>query len=593
MSVVKPGKIFLILFLAFAILPVLAVLGEPCEDICVTRADENAENYVFLEIFEAEQEILPSESVDFLITVRNLGDTDLTYYPPQPSTFNLPTGWAIVFDPATEMYILADSYDSLTVTLSAPSDALANTLIELEITGTTSASDAQIISATITANVHEIYDTTFSTIDRLTLDSPLDPMSFEINVNNKGNIDDRVELQITGIPSGLKLSHESQEFIIVTGKTEAHTIIMYPSSILTAGEYELNISLYRITTAGKTWMSSQDLWVDVVYYPDLAIDEEDIELSKYVPYSGEDVLINITVHNNGDSDARNIIVSIIPVVRAGGQRLEDFEDVKIEFLAQNSSTTIQVPWCAEPPAVNRIQVIIDPDDSIGELNNKNNNATKYVAIIPPPIPPGGQNSDVGRYTIAQVGSIAVVGVLMGSLLAVAGFYATTENGKFALFNLFLPFYTRVKKEEVLNHEIRELVYDYVQSHPGEHFRAILTKLGLTNGTLIHHLQTLERQEFIKSERDGPFKRFYPTGRQFTEDVLEINGIQKKILDTVASNPGVNQKDLSNMLKTSPPTINYHVKALRGVRLINIKRDGKNTRCFPGQSLNGWYKGGVS
>ena len=39
------------------------------------------------------------------------------------------------------------------------------------------------------------------------------------------------------------------------------------------------------------------------------------------------------------------------------------------------------------------------------------------------------------------------------------------------------------------------------------------------------------------------------------------------------------------------TINYHIKALRGVRLINIKRDGKNTRCFPGHSLNGWYRRG--
>ena len=120
----------------------------------------------------------------------------------------------------------------------------------------------------------------------------------------------------------------------------------------------------------------------------------------------------------------------------------------------------------------------------------------------------------------------------------------------------MPPRKRVKKEEVLNHEVRELVYDYVQSHPGEHFRAILTKLGLTNGTLIHHLQTLERQNFIKSERDGPFKRFYPTGRNLTEDVLEINGIQMKILDTVKDNPGITQKDLSRLLDTSPPTINY-------------------------------------
>jgi DNA-binding MarR family transcriptional regulator len=497
-----------------------------------------------------------------------------------------------VFNPAGEMNIAADSNEPLTVTLTAPSDALANTQIKLEIIGTTSQQDAKIIPAIITVNVQEHFDTTFDTIERMTLDSPLNPMSFDIEIRNDGNVDDRVELTITGIPSGLKLSQESHEFIIVTGKTESLTITMYPSSILTAGEYGLNISLYRITATGKSWVSSRNLWVDVVYFPDLYISTTNISLSKYVPYSGEDIIINVTVHNIGDSDAREATVSIFPTTRSGSQ-LQDIDDVVIDFIGINSSKTINVPWKATSPAVHRIVVILDDSEAIGELREDNNEAEIYITIIPPPPNDPDSTPDVEGYTIGQVGGIAVVGVLMGSLLAVAGFYASTENGKFALFNLFLPFYTRVKKEEVLNHEIRELVYDYVQSHPGEHFRAILTKLGLTNGTLIHHLQTLERQEFIKSERDGPFKRFYPSGRQFTEEVLEINGIQKKILDAVTTNPGLTQKELSNLLHTSPPTINYHVKALRGVRLINIKRDGKNTRCFPGHSLNGWYKGGVS
>jgi predicted transcriptional regulator len=340
----------------------------------------------------------------------------------------------------------------------------------------------------------------------------------------------------------------------------------------------------------KELVSTRKLTVEIEYYPDLSISYGDIVLSRYSPYDGEDVTINITVHNIGDSDARDIDVIITPITR-GGSKLNNIQH-KIDFLGLENSTELIIPWQAEPPAVNVLKVTIDPENAIGELDENNNEANLNIYIIPPPPPPNDPTaSNIFEFTMPQISIIIIAALMSGIAVATL---VTTEYSKFTLFKLLLPFYTRVKKEEVLNHEVRELVYDYVQSHPGEHFRAILTKLGLTNGTLIHHLNTLERQNFIKSERDGPFKRFYPTGRQLTEDVLEINGIQMKILDAVNKNPGVTQKDLALLLQTSPPTINYHVKALHVVRLLNIKRDGKNTRCFPGESMNGWYRSsGVS
>jgi predicted transcriptional regulator len=591
MKLARFGMVLLSICLAMTMIPAFLIAAEEVEPSYSTRVSDNAEAYVLLDLDDEVQEISPGESIIFEIVARNTGNSTITYYPPSVTSLSVPADWSISFSPASELIIAPNYYGLLNVTLTAPADAKANTIIQQKIIGTTSNPNAEIFPTTITANVHEIYDISLNSVSRITLESPLTTENFKVTIVNDGNVDDHVELRLTGIPEGLELSMESHEFIISSGKTDSLAITLYPSSILLAGEYELNISLYRVTATGKEWVSSRSLWVDVKYYPDLTISSGDIELSRYIPYTGEDISINVTVHNIGDSDARDIIVRITPVTRSGSPLL-DIDDIIIPFLEINGSVTERISWRADP-AVNKILVTLDPDNTIGELNDKNNKAELPLFISQRETTPEPTASTAGKYTIGQVSAITVMGILTTVTILSAAFFISTENGKYAAFKLIFPLYTRVKKEEVLNHEVRELVYDYVQTHPGEHFRAILTKLGLTNGTLIHHLQTLERQEFIKSERDGPFKRFYPTGRQFTEDVLEINGIQKKILDEVTAHPGLTQKDLAIHLQTSPPTINYHIKALRGVRLINIKRDGKNTRCFPGQSLNGWYKGGVS
>ncbi len=577
--------IIIITFISYSFICCLVIAGgqETSAEI-----GDNAETYIWLEILNNDQEIQPSKTVTFDIFVHNLGDEDLTYFPPNPSGISLPEGWIITFSPEAELFIPANMYHNLKVNLTAAPDANANTIVEFIVYGSSSIQDSVIIPAELHTRVSQIYQLQLSAADKITFSEPTEQKNFVIGVTNNGNGDDRVAIELKGIPNGLKLSAEAQEFIIGPASTEQLTITMFPSSELIAGEYELALNLYRVTTIDNELVSSQKIIVETQYYPDLYISYGDIELSKYAPYSGEDVIINITIHNIGDSDARNFSVSITPITRHGS-KLESIIEV-VDFLGIRESETIHIPWCANSPAINKLVVFADSEKKIGELNESNNEAEYNIFIVSPPKQSVEENEPmIGEYTIIQVTAIAIIALLGGAAVTII---LSTEYGKFALYKLALPFYTRMKKEEVLNHEVRELVYDYVQTHPGEHFRGILTKLGLTNGTLIHHLNTLERQNFIKSERDGPFKRFYPTGRNLTEEVLEINGLQLKILDTVKSNPGVTQKDLARMLNTSAPTINYHVRALHMVRLLNLKRDGKNTRCFPGSSLNGWYRSGA-
>jgi len=161
----------------------------------------------------------------------------------------------------------------------------------------------------------------------------------------------------------------------------------------------------------------------------------------------------------------------------------------------------------------------------------------------------------------------------------AGFLLS-ENWKYVLVNLFAPLYTKIKREQVLDHFVRGQIYGYVLANPGEHYNAIKQALGLTNGSLAHHLKTLEREQFIKSRRFGLYRRFYPMQMRIPEEgYLTLNHIQRTIADLIRSNPGMTQKEIAARLNLTPPTVNYHIAILQDNHVIQVVREGRATHCF--------------
>ena len=135
----------------------------------------------------------------------------------------------------------------------------------------------------------------------------------------------------------------------------------------------------------------------------------------------------------------------------------------------------------------------------------------------------------------------------------------------------------------MDHFVRGQVYGYIKANPGEHYNSIKKALALKNGTLVYHLKTLEREEFIKSVTDGRFKRFYPMEMKVPEPsdelVLHMNHIQHEILKIIRENPGITQKEIAGRIGLSTPTVHYHINIMMSARVINVKRVGRETRCF--------------
>jgi len=180
---------------------------------------------------------------------------------------------------------------------------------------------------------------------------------------------------------------------------------------------------------------------------------------------------------------------------------------------------------------------------------------------------------------ASPAPLVALGVALTSTALLAAAAALNENAKYAFLLFFLPLYTKIKRERVLDHFVRGQIFGYIQANPGEHYNAIKDALGLTNGSLAHHLRTLEREQFIKSKRYGLYRRFYPMSfRMPAEDAYQPNDVQVTILRVIGERPGITQKEIAERLGLSPPTVNYHVSVLADRNMIRVDRAGRSTHC---------------
>ncbi len=139
-------------------------------------------------------------------------------------------------------------------------------------------------------------------------------------------------------------------------------------------------------------------------------------------------------------------------------------------------------------------------------------------------------------------------------------------------------YTRIKRRKLLDHLTRKRIYELIKSRPGIHFRALLKDLDLKTGTLAHHLNVLEREEYLRSYQDGMYRRFRLFDKMQPSKIMLTN-IQGRIINTIEKNPGVSQTNISKLIGSSRIVVNYHVKILNDVGMILMEKEGRESHCY--------------
>jgi predicted transcriptional regulator len=171
---------------------------------------------------------------------------------------------------------------------------------------------------------------------------------------------------------------------------------------------------------------------------------------------------------------------------------------------------------------------------------------------------------------------AALGIAAGA--ATAGIIISSEFLFFALMSIFAPLLIRLRRKDLLENEIRGMIRAYIRIHPGAHYSAIKSGLSLPNGSLIYHLNKLEKKRIIYSKRDGRFKRFYPKGIQPDEKPI-LTEFQDDLLETINDTPGVSKAELAYLFERNRQDINHNVNVLKDKGLIRTHKNNGNVFLF--------------
>jgi predicted transcriptional regulator len=175
------------------------------------------------------------------------------------------------------------------------------------------------------------------------------------------------------------------------------------------------------------------------------------------------------------------------------------------------------------------------------------------------------------------------GALLAAFVAMA--IASTESAGFSLFNIFaFPLYSRLKKDEVLDHFVRGQIYGFIVSNPGEHYNSIRENLKVTNGTLSYHLRTLEVQGFIKSRKESVYRRFYPIEMKFPRDKgVKLSDLQIAMLETMRRRTAPTQKDIASDLGISQQVASYNLRILTQKGFVLVRKEGRKRMYYQDDS----------
>ncbi len=147
-------------------------------------------------------------------------------------------------------------------------------------------------------------------------------------------------------------------------------------------------------------------------------------------------------------------------------------------------------------------------------------------------------------------------------------------------------YSKLKGRDILSNEKRQMIVDYINEHPGEHYREIKRKLSMPSGTLRHHLRTLETASMIRGHRDGKYLYYFPYSVRNVPPVL--TPAQKEIVETIGKRPGLTARELAKSMGKTRRAVHHHLSEMSDLGIVRPEANGKGS-CW--HLSEGEWKGG--
>lgn len=182
---------------------------------------------------------------------------------------------------------------------------------------------------------------------------------------------------------------------------------------------------------------------------------------------------------------------------------------------------------------------------------------------------------------------AVVGTVVGAAL-LAAFWAPIKG---LALTLLAPLFSRIDRSSVLDLEARHRVHDVVVHNPGITIKEVATLCGLGWGTTVYHLERLEGERVLVSQRQRQFRRYFVYGGSVANDAKTAYGellapMARRLAELIQSTPGRCQKELCESLQIRPSLAHKHLSRLMEAGLLSAEREWKLVRYYPTAQLAG-------
>lgn len=146
-------------------------------------------------------------------------------------------------------------------------------------------------------------------------------------------------------------------------------------------------------------------------------------------------------------------------------------------------------------------------------------------------------------------------------------------------------FSRIKREDVLEHPLRSQIAALVQAEPGIHFTDLQQRLGKGSGVARHHVKVLTSAGVIRERRTGRYVCYYPPEMP-DRGLQEIGGLLRSdvargLLNELARAPGQPVAALARRLHVRPSTVRYHLRRFEEAGLARVRAEAGASHAYPG------------
>lgn len=135
-------------------------------------------------------------------------------------------------------------------------------------------------------------------------------------------------------------------------------------------------------------------------------------------------------------------------------------------------------------------------------------------------------------------------------------------------------YTRIEKNEVLDHTTRAAIYELLQAEPGLSLEEVCSTLKLSRSTARHHLGVLETAGLVRHATEGRCRIHFPAGHH--DEALQRHLLdhpqRARIVDLVSLEP-LSLVELSEVLDANVGAVHFHLKKLTEGGLVQRIENG--------------------